>query len=484
MRFHATHIPYAACPFFGAGHLLSRLAAGDLPSLPLPERAGPPAGGRVRYVIAGQQPGLLTGSLYTVLKAAGAIALARDLSAAGAPPVEALFWVASEDHDLLEVNRVTLGGKKLVCTPDSAPRRGTAPPVGAIGLLHERARILAFVEEALPATEFTPWFLQMLAGVRFDTYATQFTDLLNGLFAPWRLRTVCPEDIRPQTAPVLARLVARWPDVEDAFRAGTARVAAAGVTPPLAAPAFFELVEGARVRVECAQGRAALSDGPSTYGEAAARILAEPSRFSPGAALRPVLQDAVFPGAVTLAGPTELAYLWQLRELYAVAGVTPSSLLPRMSATFVDAPTEKRLKQAGVSLGAIFDPGAAGGASEAGEAAADRVAAAAAALQETIAREVTPANQTWLARSGRALAAQTDRIVARLRCEAGAQQGIAAARLEKIRGVVLPRGGAQERAVNVCEFLARHGPHWVRALVEACDPWVLAHQVVTYEHES
>src|ERR1041385_2400040 len=53
-------------------------------------------------VISGQQPGLFTGPNYTILKAITIIKLARALDQAGVPAVP-IFWVASEDHDYLEI---------------------------------------------------------------------------------------------------------------------------------------------------------------------------------------------------------------------------------------------------------------------------------------------------------------------------------------------------------------------------------------------
>ena len=60
----------------------------------------------VLAVVTGQQPGLLGGPLLTAHKAAGALALARALEAEHGVPVVPVFWLASEDHDLEEANRL------------------------------------------------------------------------------------------------------------------------------------------------------------------------------------------------------------------------------------------------------------------------------------------------------------------------------------------------------------------------------------------
>ena len=85
---------------------------------------------RCRYVVAGQQAGLLTGPLYTILKAATAINLAAGLQRTTGVPHAPLFWMASEDHDLLEVNRCTLNGRRFVAEAAAAGKPGQGAGTG------------------------------------------------------------------------------------------------------------------------------------------------------------------------------------------------------------------------------------------------------------------------------------------------------------------------------------------------------------------
>jgi bacillithiol biosynthesis cysteine-adding enzyme BshC len=67
----------------------------------------------------------------------------------------------------------------------------------------------------------------------------------------------------------------------------------------------------------------------------------EPERFSPNVLLRPIAQDAALPTIVYIAGPGEVGYLAQLKELYAAFDVLPSAVVARHSATFLDARTSQ-----------------------------------------------------------------------------------------------------------------------------------------------
>ena len=66
--------------------------------------------------------------------------------------------------------------------------------------------------------------------------------------------------------------------------------------------------------------------------------------------LRPLVQDTLLPTVAYVAGPNELAYLGQLRRVYAAFDVPMPVIYPRASATIVDAATVKFLNRSGVEL--------------------------------------------------------------------------------------------------------------------------------------
>ena len=70
--------------------------------------------GGARAVVTGQQVGLLGGPLLTLLKAATAVAKAAEATRVTGVEHVPVFWCATEDHDLAEVDQVTFPGKASV----------------------------------------------------------------------------------------------------------------------------------------------------------------------------------------------------------------------------------------------------------------------------------------------------------------------------------------------------------------------------------
>ena len=75
-----------------------------------------------------------------------------------------------------------------------------------------------------------------------------------------------------------------------------------------------------------------------------------PASFSPNVLLRPLVQDTLFPTICYVAGPSELAYLGQLRGVYESFGIPMPLMYPRATATLVDSATARFLNRYDVPL--------------------------------------------------------------------------------------------------------------------------------------
>ena len=68
-----------------------------------------------------------------------------------------------------------------------------------------------------------------------------------------------------------------------------------------------------------------------------ARVRQSPGEFSPSVLLRPLVQDTLFPTVCYVSGPSELAYLGQLKGVYAAFGIPMPLIHQRATATVLDA---------------------------------------------------------------------------------------------------------------------------------------------------
>jgi hypothetical protein len=115
--------PVSISPGYARTLLRENLAWGAPPET---ERSVAKLAAGAGVVVTGQQAGLLVGPLYTLVKAAQAVATAAALERETGRPHVPVFWSETEDHDLAEVNRCVLHGRDAVTTlawpmPPSAP---------------------------------------------------------------------------------------------------------------------------------------------------------------------------------------------------------------------------------------------------------------------------------------------------------------------------------------------------------------------------
>jgi bacillithiol biosynthesis cysteine-adding enzyme BshC len=304
---------------------------------PAPARAaaGRLADPRTVAVITGQQAGLFGGPLYTLYKGLTAIKLATQVSEQHGVPTVAVFWVESEDHDWDEVASCAVLDADLqrrAITMPPPPGAGHTP-IGALTLGDDVEAAIAQLTATLPPTEFTASVIEDLRrayrpGVSMAEAFARFIDHLLGHLG------LVVFDCGDRTAKPLASQIfahevthpgTTWALAGEAGRRLEARGYHVQVeSPPRPGAALFRL-NGARAPIDA-------SDAPGLEPDVRTR----PETFSPNVLLRPIVEDALFPTICYVSGPNELAYLAQLRDVYAHFGVPMPLVFPRVSATILD----------------------------------------------------------------------------------------------------------------------------------------------------
>ena len=448
-------------------------------------------------VVTGQQAGLFGGPLYTLLKAISAIRLARWVEQIHGVPAVAVFWMDSEDHDLDEIRRcgVLDADLRLETVSLSIP---AAPGTSAatVRLDDEVEGLIDRLAATLPQTDFTP---DLIAALR-RAYASG-----RGLveaFAVWLERLlgdlglVVFDASDPAAKPLVATLfeheIRRAGTTTSLARAAGEQLINAGfhaqVEPQPDTVALF-LLDGTRRAIRRDGDGLRVGDEPLDRTELLSRLRDHAACLGPNVLLRPIVQDRLFPTVCYVAGPNELAYLAQLKQVYAHFAVPMPLATLRLSATLVDTAVIKFLRRHDIALETLQPqdeselnrllgaqlPETVDQAMRAAEnAIRDRMRSLTAAVAD-VDPTLSGAAESTLGRMERDLGNLEHKVVqaAKRRNETLRRQ------FARAQAQIFPQGSPQERAVGVVYFLNRYGPALIDRLVTdpTLDPrhhWVIA----------
>jgi bacillithiol biosynthesis cysteine-adding enzyme BshC len=303
-------------------------------------------------LVTGQQVALFGGPLLTLLKAATAIRKAQDATTQSGRTHVPVFWLASEDHDLAEVDQISLPTKTAIETLKLELESPRPLPVGGLrvdgGSEAGRARLESTLERASELIGWGPTadlLRECYASEQGTTLALAFGKLLTSVFAEFGLVVMdaSSRGFHELGARALRAAIEDPQALETALLARSEELTNAGyhaqvlVVPGHSLLFLLDADTGARQplrRGENGQWKAGIR--AYSTAELLAILDSEPERVSPNALLRPVFQDAILPTAAYIAGPAEIAYFAQSAVIYeqVLGRVTP--LLPRLSATLVE----------------------------------------------------------------------------------------------------------------------------------------------------
>jgi bacillithiol biosynthesis cysteine-adding enzyme BshC len=492
------------------GHERQRTAIANIIAAQQERRGAPPrareaaahlADPRSVAILTGQQAGLFGGPLFTLLKALTALKLADQVARDHQVPVVAIFWIDAEDHDWEEVRSCAVFDADLgVRRVGLAPRPGADPsPVATVRLDDSIGTVLDALEDALPATEFRASLLAELRAAYEPGVG------MADAFGRWLERVLGPRGLVVYDSSDAASK----PLARDVF---TRELSMPGETAKLASLAGSDLVARgyhsqvhqqddslALFRLDVDRGgRRAIrqQDGQFLVGEqtipAAALVqqaAERPAGFSPNVLLRPVVQDTLFPTICYVAGPNELAYLGQLRGVYAHFDVPMPLMYPRASATLMDSAAVRFLTRYKLPLEALQ--------------AQDE-----AALNELLKSQIPAVVEESVANAVSAVEAQMARVIQAIPALDPTLEGAARSTLQRMqhdlqtlhgkmiqaakrrdetlrrqfmhaRQLAFPDGHAQERTIGFVSFLNQYGPALIDRLDEELPLDIGRHWVVT-----
>ena len=427
---------------------------------------------RAVAVLTGQQAGLFGGPLFTLFKALTAIKLAEQVSHTFGIPAVAVFWVDAEDHDWNEVRSCSVFDADLGVKTVSLSARPTddQSPVATVSLDNSIVSAIDELEQALPNTEFRASVIAQLRAAYAPGVgmADAFSRFLEQMLGDRGLIVYDASD--KSSKPLAASVFER-------------ELSTPGYTVTLAGQAGANLTtNGYHAQVQTQDGSLALFtlDGGrrAIQRQDAVALVAqagkEPGNFSPNVLLRPIVQDSLFPTISYVCGPSELAYLGQLRGVYEHFGIPMPLMYPRASATLVDSAALRFLTKYNVPFEALQVQDEA-------------------ALNELLKAQIPPEIDASLADAQRAIDTAMAKVIAAMPMLDPTLEGAARSTLGKMqhdlqaltgktiqaakrrddtlrrqfmrtRALAFPGGHAQERTVGCVSFLNQYGPALVERL--------------------
>ncbi|MEE8469537.1 MAG: bacillithiol biosynthesis BshC [Planctomycetota bacterium] len=440
-------------------------------------------------VVTGQQPGFLCSPLYSLYKALQACRLAHELSSSWGTPVVPLFWNHADDHDVAEVHHAYLltrnfDVQKVVLAGLSSGRQ----PLSRI-VLDEEEQALGATRELLAQMQGgQPQLaeaLELFLPRSGEKLPRAFSRAFCALLGEHGLLVMEPDWIRTALSRALADVVSS--DPLPALREGSG--AEPAIDPETAALVYHVDQDGRRALRAGGEGfRYDGEAGSRSPAELAAEIVQDTPAWSPGALLRPLVQDAALPVCAYVGGYGELGYHAQLGPLRDALGLPRTPFVPRISITLVDPELRALLAREKVSVRTALEAGGELRVQDESEDGQPAVIGSLRALAEDSAQglldlrpalaELEPALAANLRRTADQMRALVEKVAAKCERVHANKSGVDRRRMRRVNHTLCPRGTAQERILGPLQFCARYGPEWIEALYAEMPAVCTEHLVV------
>ena len=455
---------------------------------------------RACAVVTGQQAGLFSGPLYTIYKALTAIKLAERLSRSGPGKHVPVFWLASDDHDVAEIDHIVLLDK------DNRPQEiRCAMPAGELKIpasaLILPSGISDCVRQLDDLTQPSEFKADIIAALSDDYrpglgWVEAFARWMTRLFRSRGLIFIDASDPRLKAlgGEVFYREIAAGSASTPPALAASSRLREAGYESQVhlhegILNIFYAERERRSVRWD---GQAfEIAEPRETFSKESLLSLAKekPFFFSPNVLLRPLYQDSLLPTVAYVGGPGEIAYFAQMKGVYGEFGLPMPVIYPRKSLTVVEAKIGRVLAKYHLDIPDLWG-GADGIIQSLGEGGVPEPLARAVSLAAShveqdfgpILRDVAAFEPTLKesAELSRGKMVEQLRFLERKIVQAAKKQNdIAVGQIRKAGNSLYPHGHLQERVLNIVPFLLKYGPDFTDKLAEAIDLDVHDHQILT-----
>ncbi|MFL5772705.1 MAG: bacillithiol biosynthesis cysteine-adding enzyme BshC [Flavisolibacter sp.] len=426
-------------------------------------------------ICTAHQPNLFTGPLYFIYKILHTIRLSQYLN--GQLPdykFIPVYYMGSEDADFAELNHTYVDGKRIEWKKEQGGAVGRMPvDQTLIRLIDELEGQLSQETHGKEVIEFLRKCYSLGKNIQTATF-----ELVNELYGDyglvvvipdqkgfkWQMKHVFRDDLLQHTPSSIVRTTSEKLETNYDAQAYPRDIN------------LFYLKDHIRERIEFTGEKYKVlnSNISFTKNEVLEELEEHPERFSPNVILRGLFQETILPNLVFVGGGGELAYWLQLKDLFHHYRIVYPVLVLRNSFLIVDAKWSERIKKTGLSIQNFFSDENTlmkkliekhsehevklNGNLERMDALFEQISGQAQTIDPTLTKHVAAIR----ARSVKYLEELEKKMFRAEKRKYSDQQQ----QIKKIREVLFPRNGLQERVENFSSFYARWGKDFIKELMK------------------
>ncbi|MEM7548148.1 MAG: bacillithiol biosynthesis cysteine-adding enzyme BshC [Bacteroidota bacterium] len=420
-------------------------------------------------VTTGHQLNIFTGPLYFIYKIVSVIRICQQLKEQypeyNFVPV---YWMASEDHDLEEINHFSLFGTQYSWDTNQT---------GAVG----RMRTDGLQELCKKLPEKVELFEKAYS--ECDTLAEATLKYVNELFGKYGVVAIEPD--RRELKALFSTIVKddilnhRANDMVESQSTKLAKLDYRTQIYPRSIN-FFLLSEGKRERIISENGHFTTKESDAQWSseEILKLVHEEPERFSPNVVLRPLYQEVILPNLAYVGGPAEVAYWFQLKPVFDHYQVPFPVVLPRNFALILNKGNAKKFIKTDLSNEELFldqktikDNFLKENAEN--EFSLKKEKEALEKVFGEIKKKAHDIDQTlegFIGAEENKSIKSLDNIEGRLKKAEERKQETALKQIEVLKEKLFPNGSPQERTENFLNFYLNN-PDFIDQLIESFDPF-------------
>lgn len=306
-------------------------------------------------VIGGQQAGILTGPLYSIHKVISIIKLAENKEKELNVPVIPVFWIAGEDHDYHEVNHLYVPHEQTLIKKVYPEKMLQKKMVSDISLDTEAClRWAQEVIESLGEAEYTQQIHDFLhlAIKKSRNFVDFFAFIIMELFKDKGLLILDSgnPDIRKIEKDVLISQIEKHKAISKALHHQQLEISNRGYPLTIEAASnsanlfYYEEKYNERLLLEFHEEDQLFKSKNNSVSFTETQLLQMandfPERLSNNVVTRPLMQESLFPTLAFIAGPGEIAYWAELKEVFKIFEIKMPPIVPRLNITILERAVE------------------------------------------------------------------------------------------------------------------------------------------------